>query len=187
MVRIRYNNFNSESFPIEYFRIWGVKYYIMKKRQKLFRQVLSDNNCTLAYDEDDRLIYDDPAANPLFHWQESGKSEGIHYHIKTNSIHLSVNNATSDSLIVNFVYHPFFQSYMNHEKTETHYTKFHQISLFIPEGQNEIIIKYVDPYFQIGCYITLIFLIILFLVYIIIKTRHGRMALLSFIPFPFLK
>ena len=187
MVRIRYDNFKSESFPIDYFRIWGVKYYIMKKRQRLFRQVLSDNNCTLAYDEDDRLIYYDPAANPLFYWQESGKSEGIHYQIKPNSIHLSVNSATSDSLIANFVYHPFFQSYMNLEKTETHYTKYHQISLFIPEGQNEIIIKYVDPYFQIGCTITLIFSIILLLLYIIVKTRHRRMALLPIIPFLFLK
>jgi len=170
------NDFNQESFPIDYFRTWGVKYYVMKKRQTSLIQVLQGNRCTLAFDEDDRLIYYDKEANPLFYWKRNIQEEGIEYQIKTNTIQISIDTDQPDSLIVNFLYHPFFQTHIDGMKAETRHTQYHQISLFIPKGTHDITIRYTDPYFKYGCILTLISTIIFSFIFIFVRIRRGRLA-----------
>lgn len=149
--------YNQYDIPFDYFRSWGVKWYVVSNNVKA-----PDNNDLLPKFKDQRrTVYLDPKARPLFFWQSRENSEGITYKINSNSIELKVNNETDDYLVVNFLHNPFFKALLNGKHTGIDKTEIGQMVVHVPKGSHNIFIKYSDPYFSAGLFIALAFILVI--------------------------
>lgn len=156
-----------KGIPIDYFRKWGVKWYIVPKDIYL----PDDFGLNLKFTDNIRNVYLDPKAVPFFFWEKNQSDSGITFNINSNSIDLNTNNVESDRLNINFVYNPFFNAEIDGKKTLLDRNKDNQMTLFVPEGEHIIKIKYVDPYFITGCYLTLSFIFIFVIIYVFRRVK----------------
>ncbi len=155
-----------DKFPIDYFRIWGVKWYIVSKKRIECSTIFSEYDIQPIFEDDNRIVFFDKKANPLFYWKNSSTSKGIDYDIKTNFIRLKIKTEDADSLIINFLSNPFFTISMNGKNIVNNKNEYNQITVYVPRGRHTLVIKYGNPYFWFGCRIALFSLLGLIVVYV---------------------
>lgn len=146
---------------IDYFREWGVKWYIINKNSTLKEKLPFEK----FYEDDKRTVYLDKQAKPFFYWNESENDNGINSDIKINTISLNISSSKQDYLVVNFLYNPFFKAYMDNREITIKKNQIGKMVLFIPKGEHNVVIKYSDSYFTTGLYISILF-VLLGLIYI---------------------
>lgn len=152
---------------INYFRQWGVKWYIVNKETILqvklpFKKVFEDEKRNIYYDE---------KAKPFFFWQDNQNDHGISYSIKTNEIRLNLNNDKAQDLVINFLYNTFFKASLDNKDINIRSNSFKQMVISVPEGKHNVVIKYRDPYFTVSCYVVLLFLLTVVVIYFVKKLK----------------
>jgi hypothetical protein len=160
-----YPNFDPDYFQkaYNYFRTWGVRYYVTDKNVFLpkkygFKKISSDEK---------RDVYEDVKALPFFFWENDMTNEGIYGKINTNSIELTVSSEKSRRIIVNFLFNPFFKSYIDGSYVETKANKSKQMLIDVPAGNHKLSIVYSDPYLKVGTYCAIIFIGLLFVAFFV--------------------
>ena len=174
--------YNTEgSIPITHLRDWGVKYYVVlsnnanSRSVERYKKELSENGILPQIIEKDRTVYSDNKTKPLFFWEKTGKSDGIKYKIKSNSIWLETNNQENDNLIINFIYNPDFQFVLDsNQKLPVAENGSEQISVRIRPGKHQGVLKYVDPNYQKGLIIAGATLLLLLVVLLWLPLRGKR-------------
>jgi hypothetical protein len=167
-------------FPIEYFRFWGIKWYILAnneadsisvKNATHFSNVMDSLNIELKFHENDRKIYYDQKANPMLYWATDKSTEDIEYKIHTNSIEITTTKYySSDVLMINFLYDSWFTAKIDGKKAELMH-KDGQMAIKVPPGKHKIEVRYRDPYFKWGLYIMSVFLLLVLSGYLIYHYR----------------
>lgn len=155
---------------IDYLRQWGVNWYIVNK-ESIIETMLP---FVKVYEDEKRTIYYDEKAKPFFFWQENQNNNGISYNIKTNEIQLNINNDKDQDLVINFLYNRFFKVSLDNKEIDIRSNSFKQMVIMVPEGKHNIVISYKDPYFTASCYLVLLFLLAVTVMYSVqkIKQKH---------------
>jgi hypothetical protein len=149
------NYFAPSTADLEYFRAWGVKWYILEKKVKtkqdsILKPVHSDNNRLVLYDE---------AARPMVYWKDAILSTEVVYSFSTNAASMLTDRANFGQLVVNVLYNKFFTATIDGRKTELFKTDDDQMLINVPSGKRSVRIVYSDPYFITGLYISCGFII----------------------------
>lgn len=177
---------------INHFREWGVKWYIVNKESTLKEKLPFKK----FYEDDKRTVYLDKQAKPFFYWGKSENYNGINSNIKTNIIELNINSDKQDHLIVNFLYNPFFKAYLDNKEITIKRNPIGKMMLLVPKGEHNIVIKYSDPYFEVGLYISIFSILLAVIYFIRLKIRNSKVpicelkipndssSILLFIPHP---
>lgn len=148
--------FNPSNESIDYYRKWGVKWYVMDTNV----EVIEPSFLKTAYSDDERKIMLDSNARPFVYWLESANKSDIIWDFTTNSIFIKTRSDGVGEIIVNVLYNSFFNATIDGKKVEINKTEDKQMSIVVPSGPHEINVTYIDPYFYNGCYISVGFLIL---------------------------
>ncbi len=140
--------------PLDYFRKWGVKWYVASKDYDFAKT----DNLVPKFTDKYRTIYYDSKALPLFYFDKDKSYSGIEYKIKTNSIILKVNSSIEDKLGINYLYNPDFNATIDGRPVDIQSGDHYQIMLPISKGEHIIEIKYSDPSFILGCVVSLVYM-----------------------------
>lgn len=145
----------SKEVPLEYFSKWGVKWYVFEKSIPLINTL---NLVKTPYSESNRNILYNPEANAFVFWSDDGKGKGIFSRFRTNSIDIETERESDGKLIVNVLYNPFFVASVDGTKSLIIETDDSQMALDVPKGHHSVVVKYSDPYFNMGLMISSFFL-----------------------------
>lgn len=164
---------DTTTIPFDYFRTWGVKWYVVSNKDTKTIDYLNNNSeFTLKYKDVNRTVYYDNKAKPFFFWNSIQKNDGIEYDITTNSIVLNINNKQDDMLTINFLYNPLFKAVVDAKPVDIIKNKDNQMALSVPKGEHKVIIRFTNPYFEVGCYISIAFILLLLLIYLIRRNKN---------------
>lgn len=164
--------YTKTDIPLDYFRKWGVRWYVVPSTYNLGKY----SSDLKEYKRDGkRVIYFDSQANPLFFCDNINQGDIISYSINTNSIEVKVNNRSENNILnVNFLYNPFFKAYIDGKKTDLVKNRDNQMAASIPKGLHTVLIKYSDPYFTFGLWVSLLYALMLVVYLYNYKVRNGR-------------
>jgi hypothetical protein len=154
------------NLPLEYFREWGVKWYVIDSRVPL----KPDDSLTLFHSDAIRNILFDRSARPLVYWVDRLDDAGITWGMTTNSMSASLESGSGGELAVNVLYNPFFTALLDGQPTEIRLANNRKMLVRIPAGSHRVSIRYRDPYFRYGVLVSLPFMLGLGLLYAL----HGR-------------
>lgn len=149
--------FSMPSETLEYFRRWGVKWYIVNKAIPL----KEDDVFKLYKSDDHRNVLLDSLAKPLVYWLNKQDSGKIDYRFKTNSIKVDCETATGGTLILNVLRHPFFSARLDGKELSITETVDNQVSLSVPKGRHTVLLKYTDHYFLYASIVSAAFIVLL--------------------------
>lgn len=153
-----------KNIPFEYLRTWGVKWYVAPDD---YNSDKFDSSFRVAYKDSKRTVLMDTKAKPFFYFDKDISSTVSSYKINANSIDININCTDNNRLYVNFLHNPNFKAYMDKKSVGISDNKIGQMVINVPAGKHTISIRYSDPYFVYGCYISLSFLVLSTVAYII--------------------
>lgn len=146
--------FNRTARDLDYFRKWGVSWYILDKKV-----MLGDSTVLKPfYSDDKRVILYDSEAKPFVFWMDCVSHKGIKHTFSTNSVSVLTERETQGQLIVNVLYNSFFCATIDGTPSELFETGDKQMAVLVPSGRHIVKVTYKDPYFIIGLYISLGFM-----------------------------
>ncbi len=149
-------NFAKE-VPLDYFRKWGVKWYVFEKSIPLTDTM---DLIKTSYSDGKRNILYDPAAKPMVYWADDGDAGKISFNMRTNSIEMVTQNDRDGKVIIGVLYNPFFTAFVDGEKRLVTETEDMQIALDIPKGRHTIVVRYCDKFMLFGSMISLATLLV---------------------------
>jgi len=139
---------------LEYFRNWGVKWYVVAKDVPIASPHLLKVFSTDAY----RTVMYDSEAKPFVSWLDDNSEHGISYRFTTNSIIATTVRESAGQLLANVLYNPFFKATVDGRKTGISESSDSQMIVSVPSGRHEVKITFIDPYFYTGIYTSVGFL-----------------------------
>ncbi len=163
--------------PLEYFRIWGVKWYIVDNKI-----TLRNSGGLVQFHQDSfRNVLYDPAARPIAYWSDRQGDDAIKLKFRTNSVEIMTERVSDGKLTINVLHNPFFVATIDGRKATVTETAAAQLLLEVPAGNHKIIVKYADRLFYYGAVISLGFIGAIFAYgflrkYTRHKQRHGQAA-----------
>jgi len=149
--------YNGELLPgaVDYFRKWGVKWYAAKESSAgRYGAVLKKFGVFPAFEDESRVIFQDPAALPFAFWQDSG--EPVKIKILANRLELETSRPSGGTVIANFLNQPFFSAGIDGIKTELGENDFRQLAVKVPGGNHRVVISYSNGYFKAGLILSLL-------------------------------
>jgi hypothetical protein len=143
------NVFAPRASELEYFRHWGVKWYVLEKN------ITTQETSSLrtVYRDHDRSIVYDSAARPFVYWEDDPEAEDVRYRFGTNSIRIETGRERPGRLVVNLLYNRFFAAAIDDSKADVSATSGNQIGVAVPPGRHAITVTYRDTYFVVGGYV----------------------------------
>lgn len=164
-------SFEDQKLLLEYFRKWGVKWYIVEKNIKY----AFFNDLNLYHSDNFRnIFYDSLASNLIYFMNNITTGSQLKYNINTNTIYIKSSNNFDDYLIINFVFNDYFAAYLDGQRVKLIETEDHQMMLFVPKGEHLIVIEYSDPFFTFGFIITGGFIFVLCVLIIFRRNKLSK-------------
>lgn len=184
----------------QYYRTWGVRWYIFLKyppsfpveslnyRQlqllpiyKTLRENISSANyfskreLGKAFTDSKRIIFEDKRAKPLVYQKNSESSVEIKYEIGVNSISMETSSLDESIIVINFLYNPDFRAILDGESVlNIAETSIKQMEIRLPKGKHTLEIKYVPRHFYTGVYTSLCAFSILILLSFLLRKAQPR-------------
>ncbi|HZV83133.1 MAG TPA: hypothetical protein VFF53_13295 [Geobacteraceae bacterium] len=165
------NRFAPLAADLQYFRRWGVRWYVLENKVKFSENVALRS----VYRDGKRLVLYDEAANPPVFWVDTARDDGVTHGFTTNSIRITTERNTDGQLVVNVLHNPFFRAFIDNELALLTATADNQILVQVPAGRHRVRIVYRDPYFIAGLYLFGGFLVVI-TVWLYIATRRRNHA-----------
>jgi len=166
-----YNN-DDGVLPIEHFRKWGVKWYVVSNdKLDKYKSYMEAKGLVESFYDEYRTVFKDNGAKPFIAPASSGESSVLSYSIETNSITFETSSPHGDVYELNFLYNPFFKAYIDGNKAKLDVNNYDQMSIYVPEGNHKVKVVYHDPYFTAGCIAALCFSMIAPLCIILTKFK----------------
>jgi len=154
-----FNNYSGK-LPLDYFRKWGVKWYIVDNNELNNYAVFKNYNeysLEIKYKDEFRTVFLDKRARSVVHWSDTGSNNNIKYKINTNSIEIDVDSEYRRKLGINFIYNEYFNVKIDGQKYQLDIGDYGQITVEVPEGRHHIVVTYREPKLIKGCIISLAF------------------------------
>jgi hypothetical protein len=168
--------FNIPSETLEYFRKWGVKWYVVNKAIPLS----GNENFKLFHSDEHRNVLEDLLAKPLVYWQnDSNNSSNIHYKFMTNSIEVDYVSETGGTIIINVLHHPFFTARLDGKALSLSETSDNQVSLSVPQGRHRFVLKYTDKNFIYASVVSAVFVFLLIPCLLFERVRNEIMKFMA--------
>ncbi|MBN1892191.1 MAG: YfhO family protein [Clostridiales bacterium] len=152
-------NFTASAFPdwfesvekVDYYRSAGVRWYIVPiDKSEELSKILSTYGIIPMYEDSIRTVFYDEQAFPMAFVENKMEKSWNSVDTSTNSIRLQTNLDQPETIVFNYLFNPNFKAYIDGQKVPlTRYNALH-MSVDVPEGSHDIVIRYSDPYFNIG-------------------------------------
>lgn len=137
---------------IGYFRLWGVRWYVVDKAVP----ATDFGGLKLFHEDASRKIYYDSAALPFAFWSDFPEGAEINCELRTNSIVLHTQRQTDGMALVNVLWNPFFSAEVDGNRVTIAETNGKQLLIAVPGGNHVVVVKFSNPYFTAGLGISLI-------------------------------
>ncbi len=145
---------------IKYFRNAGVKWYIVPSdKSEAMSETLNSYGIISMYEDDTRTVFYDADGFPMAFVENDTDKSWDSVKTSANSIHLHTNTDRSETIVFNYIYNPFFNAYIDGQKVSLNKQGPLHMSVVVPEGSHDIVIRYSDPYFNIGIVIAGLFVL----------------------------
>lgn len=153
MFKVRPGSTLSDEFKVslEDLSRWGVKWYIVDGAFPISEVA----GLKLFSEDSSRKIYFNPSALPFAFWNDSPAHSEVQCKFRTNSIVLQTQRSTAGMLLVNVLWNPFFSAEIDGKDAAIIETEEKQLLLKLPAGNHVVIVKYSNPYFIAGLYVSL--------------------------------
>jgi hypothetical protein len=138
------------SSSLEYFNLWGVRWCVVDKALP----VINVDGLKLFHEDSFRRIYSNASALPFAFWDDSLEQSGIKFEFRTNSIVLHTQRSSAGRALINVLWNPFFSAKVDDSKAVLTATNGKQVSLEVPAGNHVVVVRYSDPYFTAGLFIS---------------------------------
>jgi hypothetical protein len=155
-----------EIAPLEYFRNWGVRWYVVDSKLKL----VPTDQLKLVYSDRFRNVLLDAGAKPLVYWLDGTGT--VSFRFETNSIEIQGVRQDEGNLKVNVLFNPDFSARIDGRTTRLTRTDDGQMAIAVPGGRHEIVIRYYDHNFTTGLLIALVTLLGLVMAGYVLKRRE---------------
>ncbi len=151
--------FKGNDVPAEYFRSWGVRWYLVAKPEVAgptvlaFDSFLASPELERIYEDENRLLYRDSAALPMVRWQEDGATARRDLDFETRGDRLRVDLgsvAKEATLLVAFLFDEAFEARIDDTPVELSSAPEGQILVPVPVGAKRLEIRYRSPGFATG-------------------------------------
>lgn len=151
---------SGDPIPIDYLRKAAVKWYIVPKNKvDEYSSEFILSGIIPKYEDENRVVFYDEHAFPMVFNSNGEKIEDEDLRVTANKIEINIHMQKSDTIFFNYLYNPFLKAYLDGERTALDkYDDIH-ISVTVPEGKHQILIKYEDPYFTAGICVAIAFLV----------------------------
>ncbi len=157
---------------LNYYRAAGVRWYIVPaEKTDDIKKKYPSLRWESEMSDEFRSVFRDDAALPLICSSDGDALEITGNENRANSICVDVEGKRIESISFAYVYDPFIQAYADNEPvpiTPVHLLRF---DVSVPQGTRQIVIRYEDPYFIIGVYISGGFLMIIGLLLLLDRSR----------------
>ncbi len=164
-----FSTFMDPNIPIDYFRLWGVRYYVMMNPGKAkwinetskaaamqlgayvtdwsgYKKQLHDSGLTILYKDEYRTVLEDSMASPLVFWQsdqDRHERNPLDYEIRTNEITIQTRSERAGTIVVNFLYNKDFHAIGDNQvPLKIDVNPNHQMLIHVPPGASSIHIEY---------------------------------------------
>jgi len=153
---------DDKTIPVNYLREAGVSWYITPiNKLDYYSEKLNKFGIYKKSEDENRAVFFDENAYPMVYSSTGSNSKIDNYTATANTIKFNVELEQKDTVIINYLYNPFFKGYVDGEKVEIQPVNNLHMSVEVPEGKHNILIKYRDPYFSAGLIISSIFILLL--------------------------
>lgn len=125
--------------PLEHFRIWGVKWYVIDSRVPL----VNADELKLQFADQYRNVYFDQAGRPFAYWQDRSSGSPAHK-FGANAVEIVTEKAGEAKLVVNLLNNPYFMATVDGKQVSIEETEDGQVSLMVPGGRHLVVIRYTD-------------------------------------------
>jgi hypothetical protein len=157
-----------EIAPLDYFRSWGVKWYVVDSKVPL----VPTDQLKLVFSDKYRNVLQDENARPLLYWLDDNSA--VSYRFLTNSIEIKSDRQREGDLKVNILFNPYFTASIDGRDTGLSRTDDGQVAVAVPGGKHEVEIRYHDRNFSNGMLISLGTLLVLIIYGYILKRLPPR-------------
>jgi hypothetical protein len=145
---------------VEYFRFAGVKWYIVpKSKSEAMAESLSSYGVVSMYEDNSRTVFYDAKAFPMAFVENDPEKSWDSVQTSTNSIRLHIDTDRSETIVFNYIYNPFFKAFIDGQEVSLNKHGPLHMSVLVPDGNHDIVIRYSDPYFNVGIGIAVLFLV----------------------------
>jgi hypothetical protein len=168
--------FSMHPDTLEYFRKWGVKWYVVDKRVPL----PVNSEFQLYAGDSIRYILMDRSAKSLVYWKNyPNDTNTIRYVFKTNSIEVYSDKELNDTIVINVLYNPYFIAHLDGKTIPISESRDGQVLLDAPKGKHVVVLTYVDKPFLYSLIISVVTVIILVQCLLIKRIRRRFINCLS--------
>jgi hypothetical protein len=154
--------------PLEYFRSWGVRWYVVDSKLPL----VPTDQLRLVYSDTFRNVLEDAKAMPLVYWLDD--SSAASFRFKTNSVEIASDRQNEGHLKVNVLFNPGFRTTIDGRDASLTRTDDGRMAVVVPGGRHEVEIRYHDRNFTKGILISLVTLLGLLVCGYVLKRQSRR-------------
>lgn len=130
----------------EYFRIWGVRWYVVDARIP----PPVGNSFKLMKRDAFRNVFYDAEARPMAYWADTGRDSSIASSFKVNSMVIDVERDSGAELVLNVLYNPKFTATVDSASVPLVETAVSQVAINVPAGRHKVKLTYSDRPFLAG-------------------------------------
>ncbi len=153
----------NKALPISYFRKAGVKWYIVPLEKSTdYETKLASYGIIKKYVDKHRVIFYDSDAFPMVYIAGDSQKTEKEYEVTTNRINLNISEKKTETLTFNFLFNKNFVGYIDGEKILISKCDDIHFCVSVPPGNHTIMIKYEDPWFRYGWFISIASVCIIF-------------------------
>jgi hypothetical protein len=168
--------FTIPSETLEYFRNWGVKWYVVDRAIPLG----DDSVLKLAYSDARRNVLRDMQAKPVVYWGNGPTKVGtIVYRFRTNAIEVDYTGESAGPLVINVLQNPFFSARLDGNAIPIAATGINQVVVSVPEGRHRVVLKYTDLNFIYASVVSALFVLLTIVLLWFGRTRAYFMKCMS--------
>jgi hypothetical protein len=138
-----------EIAPLDYFRNWGVRWYVIDKKVPL----IPTDQLKLLYSDKFRNVLEDSRALPLVFWRDGNGTAS--YQFRTNSIEIKTVRQTEGDLLVNVLANRYFSANIDGVDTSLRRTDDGKMVVTVPQGEHKVEIRYHERDFTKGIAVAL--------------------------------
>ena len=155
--------------PLEHFRVWGVKWYVVDRKIPL----ANIGPLQQVYEDRFRKVFVDPNPRALAGWDDGSGSRGVQHRFRTNSMEVHTDRATEGGLLLNVLCNPNFSATIDGVPTPLVETVDAQVSIAVPAGRHEIRLTYSDRPFLFAAALSAGFLLLAGAFVMFSKSKNG--------------
>lgn len=153
------NKEDARERAFRYFAECGVRWYVVYTPVlERFQKEHPDLIYVPEFSDDYRSILRDDRAKPLVHTADETPIDLVGDENRANTLEILVPDKAAQTITFRYVVNPYLKAYADGRPISIRKVREARFEVDVPDGTDRVIIKYSDPYFSGGCYISAVLL-----------------------------